>query len=105
MSDRFADGDICLDKLDIEGKKRLKCYAHPILAIDNAINTTLRGVESTVGRVKLEDKCIGPNLFQCKTSIVKLSLIAIVKCTSHAALTYSLYTQYKNWMRDERLTI
>ena len=42
MSGRSADGDVCLDNLGIEEKRRLKCSAHPNLAVDSAIDSVKR---------------------------------------------------------------
>ena len=101
MSDRSADGNVVLDELDIEESKRLKCSAHVILSIDEALDSVFKNVESCIGR----DKLIGSNVggaFQSSSSIITLGLIALAKALSpsHAALSYSLYMQYKSW-RDE----
>ena len=45
MSDWPADGDVCLDNLGIEEKKRLKYSAHPALAVTDAIESVLKDVE------------------------------------------------------------
>ena len=104
MCDRSSDGNIVLDELGIEDGQRLKCSAHVILSIDEAIDSVLRDIESSIGR----DKLIGSNVggaFQSSSSIITLGLIAFAKALSpsHAALSYSLYMQYKNWRSEKEL--
>ena len=106
MCDRSSDGNIVLDELGIEDDQRLKCSAHVILSIDEALDSVLRDVESSIGR----DKLIGSNVggaFQTSSSIITLGLIAFAKALSpsHAALSYSLYMQYKNWRSEKGLEI
>ena len=79
MSDRSADGDVLLDELGIEKNKRLKCNAHVILAIDDAIDYILRSAESVIGQDKLIGSKVGNRAFQSKTSIPTLGLIALSK--------------------------
>ena len=92
-----------LDNLGIEEKKRLKCSAHPNLAVDSAIDSVLKDVEKTIGRDQMTSLNLGD--FQSDSSVAMLGLIAIAKCLipSHAALTYSLYTDYKDWREESRL--
>ena len=89
MSDRSADGDVVLQNLGIDEQKILKCSAHIILCIDEAIDSVLRDVESKIGRDLLAGDGIGNKAFQSKNSIITLGLIAISKCLSpsHAALS------------------
>ena len=106
MSDRSSDGDVVLDNLGIDENKILKCSAHIILAIDEAIESVFRDIESKVGRDTLTgDESL--QKFMCKNSIITLGLIAIAKCLSpsHAALSYSLYQQYKDWREEQDLPI
>ena len=56
----------------------------------------------------LEEKLIGSNVggaFQTSSSIITLGLIALAKALSpsHAALSYSLYMQYKIWRSEKGL--
>ena len=106
MCDRSSDGNIVLDELEIKDSQRLKCSAHVILCIDEALDSVLRDVESSIGR----DKLIGSNVgaaFQSSSSIITLGLIAFAKALSpsHAALSYSLYMQYKTWRTEKELEI
>ena len=106
MSDRSSDGNVVLDNLGIDENKILKCSAHIILAIDEAIESVFRDIESKVGRDTLTgDESL--QKFMCKNSIITLGLIAIAKCLSpsHAALSYSLYQQYKDWREEQDLPI
>ena len=59
MSDRSADGNVLLDNLGIDEKKRLKCCGHTILTIDEGIEYVLIEAESIVGKDKLIGKEIG----------------------------------------------
>ena len=104
MCDRSSDGNIVLDELGVEDSQRLKCSAHVILSIDEALDSVLKDVESSIGR----DKLIGSNIggaFQTSSSIITLGLIAFAKALSpsHAALSYSLYMQYKTWRSEKEL--
>ena len=38
INDRAGDGDIMLDELEVSEEKRLKCNAHCILCIQNAVD-------------------------------------------------------------------
>ena len=104
MCDRSAEGTIVLDGLGVEENKRLKCSAHIILSIDSALDYVFKEAESSIGR----DKLIGTNIggaFQSTSSIITLGLIALAKALSpsHAALSYSLYMQYKSWRTEKDL--
>ena len=91
MSDRSEDGDVCLDNLSIEEKRRLKCSAHPNLAVDSAIDSMLKDVEKTIGRDQLTSLNLGN--FQSDSTVATLGFIAIAKSLSpsHIALTYPDY--------------
>ena len=58
-----------------------------------------------IGRDQLAGISIGTKAYQSTSSIVTLGLIAIAKCLSpsHAALTYSLYMDNKNWREEHNL--
>jgi hypothetical protein len=105
LSDRAADCDVLLDTLGVEEEKRLKCCQHVILTIDEAINKVFIDTESMIGRDQLAGVSIGTKAYQSTSSIVTLGLIAIAKCLSpsHAALSYSLYMDYKNWREENNL--
>ena len=105
MSDRSGDGSVALDELDIDEDKRLKCCGHTILCIDDAIDSYIGSVESSVGRDKLIGAEIGLKAVQSKHSIVTLGLIALCKglSPSHAVLPYSLYMRYKQFREKNNL--
>ena len=105
MSDRVADTDVTLAELEVDKEKILKCSAHPILAIDEAINKVMLEVETNIGREKLIGQNCGSFAFQSKSSIVILGLMAISKCLSpsHAVASISLYKSYKDWRQEEGL--
>ena len=65
----------------------------------------LKDVEKTIGRDQLTSLNLGN--FQSDLSVATLGLIAIAQCLSpsHAALTYSLYTDYKDWREENRLNV
>jgi len=104
MSDRSSDGNIVLDELGIEDDRRLKCSAHIILSIDAALVSVFKDAESSIERNKLIGSIVG-GAFQSASSIITLGLIALAKALSpsHAALSYSLYMQYKIWWSEKGL--
>ena len=79
MSDRSADGDVLLNDLGVEDNKRLKCNAHVILTIDDAIDYVMQSAEAAIGQDKLIGSKAGNKAFQSKSSIPTLGLIALAK--------------------------
>ena len=53
MNDRAGDSDAILDELGIESEKRLKCNAHILLCIDQAMDKVFKDLETTLGVQKL----------------------------------------------------
>ena len=84
---------------------RLKCCGHTILGVDEAIGSVLSEVENIIGHDKLIDKNISSGSFQSKGSITTRGLIAlaIALSSSHAALSYTLYSKYKQWCEENNL--
>ena len=97
MNDRAGDSDVMLDQLGIEETKRLKCNAHVILCIQNAIDKVLKDKETEIGVVKLISTDAQHVFSSPSNSIFTLGLIAFAKflSPSHSQLNISLYSQYK----------
>ena len=95
-----------MDELGVEDNKRLKCSGHVVLSIDEALDYVFKEIESSVGREKLIGVNVG-GAFQSGSSIITLGLIAMAKALSpsHAALSYSLYMQYKVWRSEKGLEV
>ena len=53
MTDRAADNDVMLDELNVDERKALKCNAHVILCVAEALEKTFRDMEYVIGRSKL----------------------------------------------------
>ena len=103
MSDRGSDLDVLLENLGVEEEKRLKCCAHIILCIDNAIDKVFKNTEQMVGVQKILQLSAGEEIFKSPgSSIHTLGLIAIAKLLSpsHASHTVSLYNDYKLWLES-----
>ena len=84
----------------------LKCSAHIILGIDNAIDKVYRNFEQKIGVQKLLDVTGGEKIFiSPSNSIHTLGLIAIAKLLSpsHAQHSVSLYTDFKYWLSENNL--
>lgn len=101
MSDRGSELDTMLDELGIESEKRLKCCAHVILGIDNAIDKVFKNTEQSIGVNKLLQLEAGDKAFTpSNSSVHTLGLIALSKLLSpsHASHSISLYNEYKQWL-------
>ena len=81
MSDRGSDLDLLLDNLHIEKSKRLKCCAHIILGIDNAIDKVMKNTEQMKGVQKLLHLTAGEKV----TRYFKLIALAKLLSPSHAS--------------------
>ena len=102
MSDRGSELDTLFEKLEIEDGKRLKCCAHIILGIDNAIDKVMKNTEQMIGVQKLLQLTAGERVFTSpNSSIHTLGLIALAKLLSpsHASHSISLYNDYKCWLQ------
>ena len=106
MSDRASDNDIVLSDLGVEEEKVLKCTAHVVLGIDDALENVFKDFEQKVGRDVLAVGEMGAKVVQGSSSIIMLGLIALAKCLSpsHAALGFSLYTDYVTWRKKQGLS-
>ena len=56
MTDRAGDSDTMLDELDVDKKKRLKCNAHVLLAVDVALDKVFKDTETQIGVANLVGK-------------------------------------------------
>ena len=80
----------------------MKCCAHIILGIDNAIDKVMKNTEQTIGIQKLLQLTTGEKVFTSpSSSIHTLGLIALAKLLSpsHASHSISLYNDYKCWLQ------
>ena len=108
MSDRGSDLDVLLENLGVDEEKRLKCCAHVILCIDNAIDKVFKNTEQMVGVQKILKLSAGEEIFKSPgSSIHTLGLIAIAKLLSpsHASHTVSLYSEYKLWLESNQISL
>ena len=103
MNDRAGDGDKMLDVLGISEEKRLKCNAHILLAIDNAIDKVLKDTETIVGPSNLIAEGASHVFNGPKNSIWYLGLIAIAKLLlpSHNVESISLHKEYKEFLKAD----
>ena len=101
-SDQAGDADVMLDCLEVDETRRLKCNAHPILCIENAIDKTFASHERSVGKDKLISVAASHVFSSPSNSIFTLGLIALSKLLSpsHSQQTISLYMQYKSFLKD-----
>ena len=106
MTDRAGECDSLLQNLGVDQSKILKCSAHIILGIDNAIDKVYRNFEQKIGVQKLLEVTGGEKIFMSPSnSIHTLGLIAIAKLLSpsHAQHSVSLYTDFKSWLSENNL--
>jgi hypothetical protein len=88
-----------LEELGVSEERRLKCNAHILLAIDNALNKTFSAVEMNIGIEKLISTDAAHVFSSSKDSIWILGLIALAKLLSPSHESISLYTQYQGWLK------
>ena len=103
MSDRAGDADTMLDDLDIAEERRLKCNAHILLAVDNAMDKVFKDTETLIGVSHLISESAAHVFNSNKSSIWFLGLIAFAKLLSpsHNKESISLYTEYTKFLRDD----
>jgi hypothetical protein len=89
-----------LEELGVSEERRLKCNAHILLAIDNALNKTFSAVEMNIGIEKLISTDAAHVFSSSKDSIWILGLIALAKLLSPSHESISLYTQYQGWLKS-----
>ena len=101
MNDRAGDSDTMLDALDVTEERRLKCNAHPLLAVQNAIDKTFKDEETKIGVQKLISVDAAHVFSSPKNSIWYLGLIAFSKMLSpsHSQDSISLFTRYKSFLK------
>ena len=106
MNDRAADSDAMLDELGVSEEKRLKCNAHCILCIQNAVDKVFKDKETEIGVNKLISTDAQHVFTSPSNSIFTLGLIAFSKflSPSHAQLSISLYKPYKQFLTDDSKT-
>ena len=86
--------------LGVDKTQILKCCAHLLLTVDDAIESRLVDAERKIGRdVLIDVSKVGGPKFNCKNSIVVQGLLAFCKALSpsHCHLSYSLYMKLKRW--------
>ena len=106
MTDRAGDADTMLNELGIEEERRLKCNAHILLAVDNAMDTMLKDTETLIGKSKVISENAAHVFNSNKSSIWYLGLIAFAKLLSpsHSKESVSLYTDYTKFLREHHLS-
>ena len=106
MNDRAGDSDTMLDELDVSEEKRLKCNAHTILCIQNAVDKVFKDSETEIGVNKLISTDAQHAFNSPSNSIFTLGLIAFSKflSPSHAQLSISLYKAYKQFLTEDSKT-
>ena len=100
MNDRAGDGDKMLDELGVPEEQRLKCNAHCILCIQNAVDKVFKDKETEIGVTKLISTDAQHVFNSPSNSIFTLGLIAFAKflSPSHAQCSISLYKDYKQFL-------
>ena len=101
MSDRAGDVEPTLDFLGIEDAKRIKCCAHILLCIDEAIEKVLKGKERKIGIASLFFVSNAKfNLAHFKGSVLMAGQIALTKMLSpsHAKDSMSLYRSFTEYL-------
>ena len=103
MTDRAGDADVMLDNLGVSEWQRLKCNAHPLLAIQNALDSTFKDQETEIGTQKLISTDAAHVFNSPKNSVWLLGLIAFAKflSPSHAQESVSQYKQYKEFLKQD----
>ena len=103
MSDRAGDGEVMCNELKIEKKKRLKCNAHPLLAVENAMDKVFKDMETKIGVSKLISAGASHCFNAPKNSVWYLGLIALAKLLSpsHAKESISLYCEYQGFLKRD----
>ena len=103
MNDRAGDSDTMLDELGVAEEKRLKCNAHVILCVQNAVDKVFKDKETEIGVNKLISTEAQHVFSSPNNSIMTLGLIAFSKflSPSHAQLSISLYKAYKQFLVDD----
>ena len=103
MNDRAGDSDKMLDELGVPDDQRLKCNAHCILCIQNAIDKVFKDKETEIGVAKLISTDAQHCFSSPSNSIFTLGLIAFAKflSPSHAQTIISLYKPYKQFLTED----
>ena len=102
MTDRAGDNDSMLDELKVDERKRLKCNAHVVLAVDAALENTFKDTETLIGTSNLISSGAAHVFSSSSNSIWYLGLIALAKLVSpsHMKESISLYKEYTNVLKE-----
>ena len=103
MTDRASDSTTMLDNLGVDESKRLKCNAHIVLSVDVAIDKVFKDTEAVIGVSSLISQNASHVFTSKSSSIWTLGLIAFAKLLSpsHSKESVSLYTHYKQFLKDD----
>ena len=106
MHDRAGDGDKMLDEFGIDPEKRLKCNAHILLCVDNALDKVFKDMETVVGPSNLIAEGASHVFNGPTNSIWYLGLIALAKLLSpsHNTESISLHKEYKDFLKKDSLS-
>ena len=102
MNDRAGDSDKMLDELGVANDQRLKCNAHCILCIQNAIDKVFKDKETEIGIAKRISTDAQHCFSSPSNSIFTLGLIAFAKFLSPSHAQTSLYKPYKQFLGEDR---
>ena len=96
MNDSAADLYAILDELGISSEKIMKCNAHILLCIDQAMDKVFKDMETSFGVQKLIGLGASHVFSGGSNSVWYLGLIAFAKLLSpsHAQQSFSLFTLY-----------
>ena len=100
MSDRAGDSDVMLDEIGVSAKRRLKCNAHVLLAVDVALDKVFRDIETLIGVTNLIGRGAAHVFNSPKNSVWYLGLIAVTKLLSpsHNTESISLHKAYCSFL-------
>ena len=103
INDRAGDSDTMLDNLGVGEEQRLKCNAHVLLCVQNSVDKTFKDKETEIGPNKLISTDAGHVFNSPKSLIFTMGLIAYAKflSPSHAQESISLYSQYKQFLKED----
>ena len=102
MGYRAGDKDIMLSELGVEEKRRLKCNAHILLAVDVALDKVFRDTETLISVSNLIGRGAMHVFSSPQNSVWFLGLIAVAKLLSpsHNTESISLHKDYCTYLND-----
>ena len=106
ITDRAGDNSTMFESLGVDSNNIQKCCGHIILGIDHGADKAFKDAEQKIGVQKLLNVTAGQKPFLSpSTSVHTLGQIAISKLLSpsHAAQSISLYTDYIQWMEENKI--